>query len=174
MTSVTIVQGILYIDNPIRRLLALRLGQKAIVSCLHLLSSIVLLGHSVPTKMASRLWTFCIRPFPVTSISPSFRNVGVFPYLSFFALSTNLLWVQLLSMKSPMVTTSASSSWKLWYGDGGVLPMIGIRDKFTGRGYHQDRSSRDVLRSCWESSESFKAVRRSDATATMHFAIVTD
>jgi hypothetical protein len=42
---------------------------------IYLSSSMVLLGHLVPTKMASRPWSFCIRPILVTSL----RNVGVFP-----------------------------------------------------------------------------------------------
>jgi hypothetical protein len=42
---------------------------------LYLSPSMVLLGHLVPTKMTSRLWSFCIRPILVTSL----RNIGMFP-----------------------------------------------------------------------------------------------
>jgi fatty acid synthase subunit alpha, fungi type len=64
--------------------------------------------------------------------------------------------------------------WNLWYGDDEVLPTIDIRDKYTGPEVIIEAEAVETFCAVvGNQSESFKAVRRSDATAPMDFAIVT-
>jgi fatty acid synthase subunit beta len=64
--------------------------------------------------------------------------------------------------------------WKLWYGDDEALPTIDIRDKFTGPEATTEAEAVETFCAVvGNQSESFKAVRRSDVTAPMDFAIVT-
>jgi hypothetical protein len=84
----TIVQGISYIDNPIRRLLAPSLGYKIIVSP----TSVIV--HGADWSYGSRKDGFkaveiLYPPLPATSTSPSLRNIKVFPCLSFCTSSTD-------------------------------------------------------------------------------------
>jgi fatty acid synthase subunit alpha, fungi type len=61
--------------------------------------------------------------------------------------------------------------WKLWYGVNEVLPTIDIRDKFMGPEVTIETEIFCAV--VGNQSERIKAVRRSDATATMDFAIVS-
>jgi fatty acid synthase subunit alpha, fungi type len=64
--------------------------------------------------------------------------------------------------------------WNLWYRDDEVLPTIDIRDKFTGPEVIIEAEAVETFCAVvGNQSESFKAVRRSDATVPMDFAIIT-
>ena len=63
--------------------------------------------------------------------------------------------------------------WKLWYGVNEVLPTINIRDKFMPEATIETEAVEMFCAVVGNQSENFKAVRRSDATATMDIAIVT-
>jgi len=64
--------------------------------------------------------------------------------------------------------------WKLWYGDGAILPDIDIQEVLTGLEITIDAISVEKLCTVMgKLDESFKSARNMDVKAPMDFAIVT-
>ena len=175
MTSPTIIQGTSYIDNPIRRLLFPRRGQKAIVS----LTSITVYGvarsygpHKNGFKAVEIIYTPTSGLIDVT-IFEERREVSV-PLLLHFQYKPSMGSIPIHEIAEDRNNRIKQFYWKLWYGDNEVLPDIDIREKFTGPEITIEAN--DVETFCavvGNQGESFKTVRNSDVKAPMDFAIVT-
>jgi fatty acid synthase subunit alpha len=163
LTSPTIVQGTSYIDNPIRRLLAPRLGQKVVV----LPTSVEVYGaarsyglHKEGFKAVEILYASSSGYIGVT-IFEEHRNVSV-------PLSLHFEYKPLMGSAPIHEITEGRNErikqfyWKLWYGDDDVLPKIDIKDKFTGPEITIEASAVETFCAVvGNQGESFKTMRNS-------------
>jgi fatty acid synthase subunit alpha len=123
-----------YFDNPIRRLLAPRRGQKVVVSP----TSITITVYSVARSYGPHKDGFKVE---ITYTSSSGQiDVTIFEERRGVSVPLSLHFQYKPSMGSIPIHEIAMGRndrikqfyWKLWYGDEEVLPEIDIRDKFTG------------------------------------------
>ena len=173
------VQGTSYVDNPIRRTLAPRPGQKFVFR----------LGDSQPSVTvygAARSYGVHLPGFKALEImfSPktSVIKVTIFEERRGSCIPLVLqFWYHPKQGFAPIHEISADRNirikqfyWKLWYGDKEVLPEIDIRGKFFGP--EITISAADIERFCavvGNRDESFKTARNGHVQAPMDFAIVT-
>ncbi|KAF8969171.1 fatty acid synthase [Flammula alnicola] len=180
VTSSIIVQGTSYIDNPLRRILAPRAGQKVVVKY----------AGSFPTSVtvygAARSYGEHIDSFKAVEISyakdSKLINISIFEERrgSFIPLALQFVYKPSQGF-APIheIATGRNQRikefyWKLWYGDNDVLPAIDIREKFVGP--EVVIKAEDVEQFCavvGNQGESFKTVRNEKVQAPMDFAIVT-
>ncbi|KAF8963371.1 hypothetical protein BDZ97DRAFT_2075857 [Flammula alnicola] len=180
VTSSIIVQGTSYIDNPLRRVLAPRAGQKVIVKYTgSLLTSVSVYG-------AARSYGEHIDNFKAVEIlyakDSKLINISIFEERrgSFIPLALQFVYKPSQGF-APIheIATGRNQRikefyWKLWYGDNEVLPAIDIREKFVGP--EVVIKAEDVEQFCavvGNQGESFKTVRNEKVQAPMDFAIVT-
>ena len=138
MTSNIIVRGTSYIDNPLRRILVPRVGQKVVIKY----------TGSTPTSItvygAARLFGDHIHGFKALEIiykkETKFIDVTIFEERQGSSISLSLQFVYKPSQGfAPIheIDTGRNERikafyWQLWYGDNEVLPTIDIWDKFVG------------------------------------------
>jgi fatty acid synthase subunit alpha, fungi type len=177
---VTIVQGNSYIDNPIRRLLAPRAGQKIVITHKDGLPvSVVLYG-------AARSYGIHKPEFKAVEIvySPSTKNIDVTMFEDRREVSVPLSLKFLYRPEQPFAPIHEIAEgrnqrikdfyWRLWYGDKAKLPKIDLTEKFVGPEVTIDAD--DIETFCGvvgNQGESFKSTREDDVKAPMDFAIVT-
>lgn len=180
VTSKTIVQGTSYIDNPIRRLLAPRSGQRVVVGYED--SSPV----SVTVYGAARSYGAHIPGFKAVEIKYNYTSqlidITIFEERRDVAVPLSLQF-QYRPLQGYMPIHEIADGrnerikqfyWKLWYGDNEVLPKINIKEKLVGP--EVTITSEEVEEFCavvGNQGESFKSVRNDTVQAPMDFAIVT-
>jgi fatty acid synthase subunit alpha len=178
--SPIVVQGTSYIDNPIRRLLAPRLGQKVVVSSSSPSpSTVVVYGaarshglHDPGFKAVDIQYTAASKLINVT-IFEERRKIAVPLHLR-FAYKPSMGSAPIHEIADDRNMRIKEFYWKLWFGDQTVLPNIDISETFTAPEITIDVAS--VEKFCGivgNEGESFKAVRNEDVKAPMDFAIVT-
>ncbi|KAJ6624064.1 fatty acid synthase [Mycena sp. CBHHK59/15] len=179
-TSTTIVQGTSYIDNPIRRLLAPRLGQKVVVAYEGAApSSVTVYGaarsfgeHKSAFKAVDIKFAPASKLIDITMFEDR-RDVSV-PLSLQFEYKPSLGFAPIHEIATDRNTRIKEFYWKLWYGDDAVLPEIGIRETFHGPEVTIEASA--VEQFCavvGNQGESFQTVRNDQISAPMDFAIVT-
>ncbi|KAF8199703.1 fatty acid synthase [Pholiota molesta] len=180
VTSTTIVQGTSYIDNPLRRILAPRVGQKVVVQYTgSLATSVVIYG-------AARSYGEHIEDFKAVEITyaPETSHINVslieerrgssIPLVLQFVYKPSQGYAPIHEIATDRNTRIKAFYWKLWYGDNEVLPSINIRDKFVGPSVVI--KAEDVEQFCavvGNQAESYKTARNETVQAPMDFAIVT-
>src|SRR3984957_18178288 len=180
LCSPIIVQDTSYIDNPVRRLLAPRSGQKVVVA---LADSFPL---SVTVYGAARSYSTHKKTFKAVEIryeaASKMINVTIFEDRRDVSVPLQLQFIYQPSMGSAPIHEVAVGRnarikefyWRLWYGDEATLQSLDIRDTFTGPEITIDVAAVETF--CGvvgNQGESFTAVRSPEAKAPMDFAIVT-
>ncbi|KAF7311393.1 Fatty acid synthase subunit alpha [Mycena kentingensis (nom. inval.)] len=179
-TSSTIVQGTSYIDNPMKRLLAPRVGQKVVVGYNDALPV------SVTVYGAARSFGEHKKAFKAVEIvySPADQNISVtmfedrrdisVPLTLQFAYKPSQGFAPIHEIATDRNNRIKAFYWKLWYGDNAVLPEIDIRETFHGPEVTIESDA--VEQFCaivGNQGESFQTVRNKQVAAPMDFAIVT-
>ena len=175
VASPTIVQGASYIDNPIRRILAPRKGQKVVISptSVTVYGSARSYGSHKPKFKAIEI---------IYNVTSSLIDVTMFEDRHGVSVPLSLHFQYKPSMASMPIHEIAEGRnnrikqfyWKLWYGDDEILPQIDLKEKFTGPDVIIEASDIETFCSVvGNQGESFKTVRNSLAQAPMDFAIVT-
>ena len=174
MTSITIVQGTSYINNPIQRLLTPRRGQKVVVSP----TSVIVYGaarsfgpHKEAFKAVEILYTSFSGLIDIT-IFEERRGVSV-PLSLHFEFKPSMGSTPIHEIAEGRNERIKQFYWKLWYGDNEVLPKIDIREKFTGPEVTIEADAVETFCAVvGNQGECFKTARSSDVKAPMDFAIV--
>lgn len=180
LTSATIVQGGAYIDNPLRRALRPRVGQRAVVG-LDASSPVSLTVHGAARASGTHKDDFKAIEVRYSSVS---QLIDVFMYEERLGVSVPLLlqFKYVPGMGSmPIHEVSDSRNhrikefyWKLWFGDDESLPEINVHETFIGPeitiSAHRVETFCGVI---GNQNESYKAARTDSVKAPMDFAIVT-
>jgi len=180
LTSSTIVRGSSYIDNPIRRLLAPRTGQKVVIH----------LEGATPTGVdvfgAIRSYGPQKEDFNAVKIrytpGTGAIDITVFEERRGIAVPLSMKFNYVPSLGSvPIHEVSDGRNlcikefyWRLWFGDNETLPSIGVRETFYGP--EVTVTAKDVETFCdvvGNQSEAFKTARNERVQAPMDFGIVT-
>lgn len=180
VTSATIVQGTSYINNPIRRLLAPRVGQKVVIKHTNSLpSSVTVYGaarsygeHQPSFKAVEIVYAAKTNTIDLTMFEE--RGGSSVPLSLQFQYTPTQGYAPIHEVSTGRNQRIKQFYWKLWYGDKETLPKIDIKDKFVGP--EVTISAEDVEQFCLvvgNQSESFKSVRSQTVQAPMDFAIVT-
>lgn len=174
-----IVRGSSYIDNPLRRILAPRVGQKFVVRLDDPHPSITVYG-------AGRSYGEHLPDFKALEIiySPDTKLIKVIIYeerrgafipLTFqFEYKPSQGFAPIHEISSDRNKRIKQFYWKLWYGDNEVLPEIDVKEKFVGP---EVTISADVVEQfcvvVGNQGEAYRNVKNSQMQAPMDFAIVT-
>ena len=180
LTSSTIVRGSSYIDNPIRRLLAPRAGQKIVIR----------LQGSVPTGIdvfgAIRSYGPQKEDFKAVEINytPGTKaiDITIFEERRGATVPLSMKFNYVPSLGSVPIHEVADGRnlrikdfyWRLWFGDDEALPSIGVRETFFGP--EVTVTGEEVETFCnvvGNQSEAFKTARNERVQAPMDFGIVT-
>jgi fatty acid synthase subunit alpha, fungi type len=180
LMSPTILRGSSYVDNPFRRLLSPRAGQKVIVRT----------DHAVPTGLevlgAIRSYGTQSSSFKAVDINYSSstglidvtifeerRDVSVPLHLQFKYMPT-MGTVPIHEITEGRNTRIKDFYWRLWFGDDEAMPSIDIRGIFTSP--ETALQAEDIEKFCavvGNDGESFKSARNEQVQAPMDFGIVT-
>lgn len=180
LTSTTIVQGMSYVDNPMRRLFSPRRGQKVVVET----DKESPVGVSV--FGAARSYGPHKASFKAVEVSfdksQNVINVTLFEDRRDASVPLHLQFVYKPAMGFAPIHEIAEDRnkrikdfyWRLWFGDDQVLPEIDVRQTFTGPDV--TISAAEVESFCTvvgNDGESYKTARADHVQAPMDFAIVT-
>jgi len=180
LTSETIVQGSAYIDNPLRRALAPRRGQKVVIDLANgSPTSLTIYGggrshgtHKPDFKAVEIKYTESSKLIDVTFYEDR-RDVSVPLALQFkYVPSAGAMPIQEVAVGRNR--RIKEFYWKLWFGDDEEMPEIDIHETFIGP--EVTISPQDVEMFCGvvgNQSESFKSARTEVVKAPMDFAIVS-
>lgn len=180
VTSPTIVQGRAYIDNPIRRLLTPRSGQKVVIGLNGAVpSSLTVYGgarsygdHGAAFKAIQVQFNTDTKLIDLTMFEDR-QNASVPLHLQ-FEYKPSMGYAPIHEIAVGRNSRIKEFYWKLWYGDDETLPDIDIRDTFSGPEITIEAAA--VERFCavvGNQDESFQTARNSEVKAPMDFAIVT-
>ncbi|KAH8822971.1 fatty acid synthase [Flagelloscypha sp. PMI_526] len=178
VSSPTIVQGKAYIDNPIRRILAPRKGQKVIIAGER---SITVYGsarsfgpHPSDFKAVEITYDASSKKIDLTLFEE--RRGSAIPLHLHFVYRPDQGFAPIHEVSDKRNDRIKDFYWRLWYGDDQEMPKLGIRDTFTGPEVKLELV--DIEKFCTvvgNAGEDFKGVRtEGDAKvkAPMDFAIV--
>ncbi|KAH0585247.1 hypothetical protein H2248_008491 [Termitomyces sp. 'cryptogamus'] len=175
VASPTIVQGTSYIDNPLRRVLAPRPGQKVVVTP----TSVTFYGaarsygpHKDDFKAVEINYSPDTKAIDVTMLEDR-RDVSI-PLSLQFQYKPSSAFAPIHEIADGRNTRIKEFYWKLWYGDDEMLPVIDLRETFDGP--EVAIKAADIEQFCavvGNQGESFKTVRNNNVQAPMDFAIVT-
>jgi fatty acid synthase subunit alpha len=180
LTSSTIVRGSSYVDNPIRRLLAPRAGQKVIIH----LEGATPIGIEVFGALRSH--GSSKEGFKAVEIkyTPGTKTIGItiFEERRGVSVPLHMKFNYVPSLGSIPIHEVADGRnsrikdfyWRLWFGDDETLPSIGVRETFYGP--EVAVTAKDVETFCsvvGNQSEAFKSTRNERVQAPMDFGIVT-
>jgi fatty acid synthase subunit beta len=180
ITCQTFVQGGLFVDNPIRRLLAPRAGQRVVITNSGgLPSSVTVYGaarsygtHKSTFKAVQIKYDAASKLIDMTMYEER-QDVSV-PLSLQFEYKPSNGFAPIHEIAIGRNTRIKEFYWKLWYGDDAVLPSIDIYETFVGPEVTIEAHA--VERFCavvGNQGESFKTVRNDVVKAPMDFAIVT-
>ena len=179
IASKIIVQGTSYIDNPLRRVLAARRGQKFVVKLNSPRPSVTVYGaarsygeHLPDFKALEIIFNPNTSVINVTILEE--RRGSNIPLALRFRYHPKQGFAPIHEISEGRNDRIKQFYWKLWYGDNEALPEIDIREKFVGP--EITISADDVERFCavvGNRDESFKTARNGQVQAPMDFAIVT-
>ncbi|KAF9532470.1 fatty acid synthase [Crepidotus variabilis] len=180
ITSSIIVQGTSYINNPIRRLLVPRVGQKILVKYADSLPTSVTVygaarsyGEHLPNfKAVEIVYSSKTKIIDLTMFEE--RTDSSIPLSLQFEYEPSQGFAPIHEVATGRNQRIKRFYWKLWYGDNEVLPEIDIKGKFVGP--EVAISSDDIEQFCsvvGNQGEVFKSVRTDTVQAPMDFAIVT-
>ena len=180
LTSSTIVRGSSYVDNPIRRLLAPRNGQKVVVH----------LKGSTPTgvEVFGSIRSYGTQKVDFKAVQIKYTpgtkviDITVFEERRGVAIPLSMKFTYVPSVGSVPIHEVADRRnlrikdfyWRLWFGDNETLPSIGVRETFHGP--EIAITAKDVETFCnvvGNQSEAFKTARNERVQAPMDFGIVT-
>jgi len=180
VTSRTILQGTSYIDNPIRRLLAPRSGQRVVVTYEHSSPASVTVfgaarsyGTQRPGFKAVEVQYSASTQLIDITIFEERREVTVPLYLQ-FVYKPSQGYMPIHEVAVDRNKRIKQFYWKLWYGDNEVLPSVGIKEKFIGP--EVTITAEEVEEFCTvveNQGELFKRTRMDTVQVPMDFAIVT-
>jgi fatty acid synthase subunit alpha, fungi type len=180
ITFPTFVQGNLFIDNPIRRLLAPRAGQKIVIkSAGSVPSSVTVYGaarsygaHNSTFKAVEVKYDIASKLIDMT-IYEDRQDVSV-PLSLQFEYKPSNGFAPIHEIATGRNTRIKEFYWKLWYGDDAVLPGIDIQETFVGPEIAIEADAVEIFCAVvGNQEESFKTVRNDVVKAPMDFAIVT-
>jgi fatty acid synthase subunit alpha len=179
LTSVTIIQGTSYVDNPLRRIFAPRAGQKVIVSTSgDVVTSIALHGGIRSHGQQKSDFKAVEAKFDQSTgkialiINENRRDSSVPLHLQ-FQYRPDTGFAPIHEVGEGRNHRIKEFYWRLWFGDDEVLPEIDVRDTFTGP--EVTISAEDIETFCdvvGNQGESFRKGRSENVTAPMDFAIV--
>lgn len=175
ITSPLIVQGSSFIDNPIRRLLNPRRGQKIVVSP----ASIKLYGaarsfgpHQDDFQTLNIAYTASSGVIEIT-IFEERRGVSV-PLALQFQYKPSMGSAPIHEIAEGRNQRIKAFYWKLWYGDNETLPAIDIKETFIGPEVTIEAEAVETFCAVvGNQGEHFKSARTEEVKAPMDFAIVT-
>ena len=180
LTSSTIVRGSSYIDNPIRRLLAPRTGQKVIIHLEGPTPTGIEVFGSIRSHAPQKgdFEAVEVRYTPKTKAI----DITIFEERCGIAVPLSMEFIYVPSLGSVPTHEVADGRnlrikdfyWRLWFGDDEILPSIGVRDTFYGPKVAV--TAKDVETFCnvvGNQSEAFKTTRNDKVQAPMDFGIVT-
>lgn len=175
ITSPLIVQGASFIDNPIRRLLNPRQGQKIIVSP----TSIKVYGaarsfgpHQDDFQTMNIAYTASSNVIEITLFEER-RGVSV-PLSLHFQYKPAQGSAPIHEIAEGRNTRIKEFYWKLWYGDNETLPAIDIKETFVGPEVTIEGAAVETFCAVvGNQGEHFKSARAEQVKAPMDFAIVT-
>jgi fatty acid synthase subunit beta len=180
LTSSTIVRGSSYVNNPIRRLLAPRTGQKVVIH----LEGASPIGIEVFGAIRSRgtqdekfkavevEYTPDTKAIDIT-IFEERRGISV-PLHMKFNYVPSLGSIPIHEIEDGRNMRIKDFYWRLWFGENETLPSIGVRETFYGP--KVTITAEDVETFCdvvGNQSEAFKTARNEKVQAPMDFGIVT-
>lgn len=180
LTSSTIVRGSSYVDNPIRRLLAPRTGQKIIIR----LEGATPIGIDIFGAMRSHGTQK--EDFKAVEINytPGTKaiDITIFEERRGVAVPLSMQFIYIPSLGSTPIHEVVDGRnmrikdfyWRLWFGDNETLPSISVRQTFYGP--KVTITAEDVETFCdvvGNQSEAFKTARNERVQAPMDFGIVT-
>ncbi|KAF9467993.1 fatty acid synthase [Collybia nuda] len=180
LTSPTIVQGSSYVDNPLRRLLAPRIGQKVVISgASGSTARVTVYGaarsygvHQPSFKAVEVVFNSKSQIINVTMFE---ERLGVpVPLSLHFQYKPSQGYAPIHEIADGRNKRIKEFYWKLWYGDDEALPDIDIHETFVGP--EVTIEAEDVEQFCavvGNQGESFTTVRNENIQAPMDFAIVT-
>lgn len=180
LTSPLIVRGTSYVDNPLRRLLTPRAGQKVIIHVdgtsptgLEIFGATRSFGTQNPTFKAVEIkYTATSGAIDVT-IFEERRNASV-PLKLQYKYVPSMGSVPVHEVAEGRNTRIKDFYWRLWFGDNEVMPSIDVRDTFTGPEVTIQASDVETFCSVvGNEGESFKTARKDKVQAPMDFGIVT-
>lgn len=180
LTSKIIVQGTSYIENPLRRILAPRVGQKVVVKysgsvpvSVGFYGSARSYGEHIPDfKAVEIVYSEKTKAIAVTMFEE--RTGSSIPLTLQFQYTPSQGFAPIHEVAVNRNQRIKEFYWKLWYGDNEILPSINIRDKFVGP--EVTIKAEDVEQFCavvGNQGEAFKTARNEQVQAPMDFAIVT-
>ncbi|KAK2463415.1 hypothetical protein APHAL10511_004501 [Amanita phalloides] len=176
----TIVQGGAYVDNPLRRVLSPRCGQKVeieynddVPSHIAIYGAARSFGEHIPDfKAVDIKYEESTRLIELT-IFEERRGVSVPLYLKYL-YEPSMGFAPIHEVVNGRNRRIKEFYWKLWYGDNASLPEINIRDKLVGP--EVTINTADIEQFCTvvgNQGEPFKSTRTQVVQAPMDFAIVT-
>lgn len=176
----TLVQGTSYVDNPMRRLLAPRAGQKVVVSSDGSVpSSLTIFGaarsygkHDAAFKAVEITFTASSSTIGVTIFEE--RRGSSLPLQLQFQYKPSMGYAPIHEVAIGRNTRIKQFYWKLWYGDNETLPGIDIREKFVGPEVVIDAAAvEEFCAVVGNQTEAFKPAHSENLSVPMDFAIVT-
>ncbi|TFK75163.1 fatty acid synthase [Pluteus cervinus] len=180
VSSPTIVQGTSYIDNPLRRVLAPRNGQRVVVNHAGAVPSSVTVynaarsfGEHKPDFKALEITFNPANKIINLTLYEDRRDASVPLYLQ-FEYKPSFGFAPIHEVATGRNNRIKEFYWKLWYGDDSVLPTIDLHETFTGP--EVIINAEDVEQFCsvvGNQGEDFKRARVDSVSAPMDFAIVT-
>ncbi|KAI0950742.1 hypothetical protein AcW1_007973 [Taiwanofungus camphoratus] len=180
LTSTTIVQGSSYIDNPMRRLFAPRLGQQVVVetegdspTAISLFGAARSHGTHKPSFKAVEVKFDAPSHLIDVVVYEDRRDVPVPLHLKFLYKPT-MGYAPIHEIAEDRNKRIKEFYWRLWFGDDQVLPEINVRETFTGP--EVTIEAEEVESFCavvGNDGEAFKTARAQTVQAPMDFAIVT-
>jgi fatty acid synthase subunit alpha len=180
LASSTIVRGSSYVDNPIRRLLTPRTGQKVVIRLegatpigIEVFGSIRSHGPQKEDFKAIEIkYTPKTKAIDITVFEER-RGVAV-PLSMKFDYVPSLGSIPIHEIADGRNLRIKDFYWRLWFGDNETLPSIGVRETFHGS--EIAITAEDVEAFCdvvGNQSEAFKTARNERVQAPMDFGIVT-
>ncbi|QRW18188.1 fatty acid synthase subunit beta [Rhizoctonia solani] len=180
LTSVNIIQGGSYIDNPFKRIFAPRRGQVISIQLKNDRPSQIIVNgaarsHGVhdPNFKALEL-TFDPSSSRISLTIFEERTGSSIPLQLAFDYKPSMGYAPIHEVSDGRNWRIKEFYWKLWFGDNEALPEIDIRDTFVGP--EVTITAEDVERFCavvGNQGEQFKSARNERVQAPMDFAIVT-
>ncbi|KAF4614083.1 hypothetical protein D9613_007929 [Agrocybe pediades] len=180
LTSKIIMQGQSYVENPLRRILAPRVGQKVVVKYSGSVAESATFygaarsyGRHIPDfKAVEIVYDKKTKAIDVTMFEE--RTGSSIPLTLQFQYTPSQGFAPIHEVAVGRNQRIKEFYWKLWYGDDEKLPSIDIRDKFVGP--EVTIRAEDVEQFCavvGNQGEAFKTARNEQVQAPMDFAIVT-